>query len=260
MRLKILITPLIILIAVIATVMVLLPMAFEIRDKFLGLKDAENKLTEVSEKIEKSDLLKQELLANAQKQNVLLKYLPMEKQEEDVINNLNAVASSAGVAITEMAILPEKATGTEKAGKTTKTNLTNEEVESVNQKQAEGEIRSEKGILNVVNAKFSVIGSYDNLKDVLGKIMQMQRANQITSVKVFHPTAQEKNPSNNLQATIELSFNYLKKVTLANVSSRILESGKFDMLPVIDQIENNLKTEFAEINLGSAGKSNPFLP
>jgi Tfp pilus assembly protein PilO len=259
MKLKILITPLIILVAIIATIMVILPMAFETRDKFFELKEARNKLAEISEKMEKSDLLKQELAANAQKQNVLLKYLPMEKQEEDVINNLNAVAASAGVAITEMEILPEKTTGTGKADKTVKANLTSEEVEMAGQKQEEGN-RSEAGLLNAVNVKLSVIGSYDNLKNAVGKIGQMQRANQLASLKIFQPTAQEKNPSNNLQATVELSFSYLKKVTLANVSSRILESGKFEMLPVVDQIENNLKTEFAEINLGAAGKANPFLP
>ena len=84
MKLKSLILPIIIIIAIISAAGVILPKFIETMDLNKEQKKIEQDLAETEKKLQKAKELSQELLSNTEKQNILLRYIPISEQEEDI--------------------------------------------------------------------------------------------------------------------------------------------------------------------------------
>jgi Tfp pilus assembly protein PilO len=249
MKLKILIVPVALIIAVIATAGIILPKALETKDAFGKLKKAEQDLSQTADKIDKSNKLTQELTANTGKQNILLRYIPIDKQEEGVINNLDAVASAEGLVIIKLS--PVSAVETAASMATAKSE------EEVSGGSSGSQLEVNK--IKTTDVNMMVVGSYEKIRSFLEKLDKMQRFNDVASLKISRVMNNENPDPNNLQAEIVLGFGYLNRVTVASVNSEILNSGRFDM-SAITKITDKATTNFSEISIGQTGKTNPFLP
>lgn len=261
MKIKILIAPIAIIALVGLSIWIILPQANELRAEIATLKKAEKRLSETKDKIEKSDKLKRELAANVEKRDILMKYLPVDKQEEWIINNLNSLAAEDGLAIVALTLSssPNKVpVVSDKSNKPVRANTA--DVDSIGMEEKPTEEYMNASVPVGLDANVSLVGSYEKIKSFLGKSKRLQRANETISFRISRPASNEDADTNNLQADLVLNFSYLKDITVADASSQILKSGKFDMLPVIEEIKNNTGTKFSEINVGSTGKSNPFIP
>lgn len=250
MKLKLLITPIAVIVAVVAAAGIILPKVLDVVNLVKEQKKAEQSLAVTEERIGKSSKLNQELAVNTEKQNVLLKYIPVLREEEVAVNNLNAVAAAAGVSIADLSLSKE----VEKNANA----LPEEEAGEISGENS-GLKSVAKNVPKTVNFDVVIMGSYDQLKSFLGKLNETQRLTEISSLKISKTKGIDGADSDKLQANMVLGFGYLNKVSIANVNSEVLNSGKFDM-SVIDKITNNVKTDFSEINIGQTGKTNPFLP
>lgn len=242
MKLKLLIAPITIIVLIIATIGMLLPKVLEVKGVFASLKKAGQEMNQTMDKIKKANEFKQELTANTEKQNILLRYIPINKQEEDIINNLDAIASEAGVASIDLELVP--------VNKTVLPDVA-----------AEGDANSQLTVnaIKTIDVEVSIVGSYEQIKTFLEKTRKMQRSNEVVSLKISKILDNEGVDLGLLRAEMVLGFGYLDKITVTNVSENVLSSGGFNM-SIIDEITNNAKTNFFEINTGQTGKTNPFLP
>lgn len=235
MKSKVLLMPSIILVVIIFTIGIILPKIFETKTFYVALKDAKKELDSTMQKVEKANELSQTLIANTEKQNILTRYIPLKEQEEDAINNLDMLAYTEGLALTKLSPAPKN------------------EILALQD--------ASDNLIKISGINMAVVGNYGKIKTLLEKIKGMQRFNKILSLKiskVIIPNQDNAN-SDQLQADMVLGFGYLNKVTVVNVNSDILNSGKFNM-SVVDKITNNAKTNFSEITPGQAGKTNPFIP
>ncbi len=247
MKLKLLITPIIIILAVVFTAAFILPKALEAKDSFDKFKKSKQELEKTLEKIEKAKKLGQELKTNTEKQNILLRYIPASKQEEEIINNLNAIAASEGLAVASLSPADKAEAATESA-------LSENGVPGT----ANAAAQSGKA-MEMANAEMDVVGNYDQIKAFLEKVGKMQRVVNILSLEISKVTTDQNADPNKLQASMDLGFGYLEKVNIANANNEILDKGKFDM-SVIEKIKNNAKTDFSGVEVGQTGKANPFIP
>jgi len=249
MKLKILITPVVIIIAVIATAGIILPKAFEAKDVLEKQKKSQQDLTQASDKIDKANRLSQELAVNTEKQNILLRYIPVDKQEEGLINNLDAIASAEGLAIVKLSPVTKAASTVSIAPENSGEDIPGGADSS----------QLSAGKIKTTDVDVTVIGSYEKTKSFLEKLKGMQRFNEVVSLEISKMVNTDNPDQNNLQTKMVLGFGYLDRVTVASINSEILNSGKFN-ISTIEKIKNSAKTGFSEINIGQTGKTNPFIP
>ena len=245
MKLKLLFVPVVIIILGIVTVGIILPKVFEAKDSSEKLKKAEQDLAQTVDKINRINILSQELSANTEKQNILLRYIPASRQEEIFVNNLESIASAQGVTLTKLS-LSSKA----------------EEIkgEAINDLDGTAKLQlASNNKLKTANVDVMIVGNYEQIKSFLEKVRSMQRFADVLSLKILKGEEIADADPNRLNAEMTIGFGYMEEINIANASSDMLSGGKFNM-SVIDKIANNAKTEFSDVTVGQAGRTNPFLP
>lgn len=245
MKIKILLVPFLIVLAIVLVVWVALPRYYDDKLKRGELKTEENRLGEIKKKVEVASKLMVELGAKADKQEILFSFLPEKQEEEEIINDLNNIASMEAISIKNLTteknlnvpayIVP---------------NVTEGEVVDKNTSQP-----------NEFKIKFTVIGEYGKIKNVIDRLAKLKRFNKASSLmisKVDENQTGEVTSGSNLKAEMDLSFYYLKKADAVSISSAVFSQGSFNMAP-IEKI-NNLRT-INVLNIGntSAGRENPFM-
>lgn len=247
--------PLIILIVIIFTAGVIVPEIFTMKSSYAELKKAEKELDLVNQKIEKAENLSKMLAANVEKQNILMRYIPLNAQEEDAINNLDRIVYAENLALLKLSPADKNEIKTLQD-----TPVQNNPV-SDNTEQENPEQNNPTEMLEMSGMRVSVAGTYEKIKSLLEKIKGMHNLNKIVALKISKIITPDKDnaTSDLLQADMAVGFGYMKKVTAADVNSEILDSGKFNM-SIIDKINQEAKTNFVEITPGQTGKINPFIP
>lgn len=264
MKIKILIVPVITILLIVSTIWIILPKAFQVKEEYLNMKKSQQELSEMTEKIGKANNLSKDLTTNTEKQNILMRYLPIDKQGEDILNNLNVIAASEGAAISDLVLSEEKDT----AGSSIAAAGQIQEKTDSSSGNSVGSAKNSKALVSEVGAKsvkaeITIVGDYEKIRRVVDKINNMKRNSKVASLKISIKqnliAGESVNAANELEANITANFGYLKKVTIADVNSSVLDSGKFDM-SVVDKILASSNTEFSEINIGQTGRTNPFIP
>jgi hypothetical protein len=245
MRLKLLLAPLMMILIIVSIIWFVVPAYQDVSLKRSELKDSEAKLEELKAKALAADKLVSDLQSKNAEQSTVLTYLPASTFEEQVIDNLNYIASNDGVSIYNLSvkeITPEALAAAGIAAGTEKSNPS----------------------LKKVEVSYGMVGGYDKIKSVLQKIFMLKRYNGVKSIsikKVFSPGSENKDASaDNLQADVKLAFDYLEEMkTVENLDNAILTSGTFNMKAVND-IGSVTSVELMKLAPPAAGRANPFQP
>jgi hypothetical protein len=255
MKVKILILPLALVIALSLMVWLVYPSYLDMQIKKKALDDKNIQVSDLDQKNQKVKDLMGTLNANADKQVVVMKFLPESQKEEEIIASLNELASGEGVSVSGISIskpkievLPLEVVAMENQPSETSAGLVSP---------------SREKVINF-DTNLSLYGNYEKIKNVIDKVYNLSRFNRITNLKISSSTIANKDgsASDNLQADMILGFNYLemeKIGSVADVNNKILSSGRFDM-SIVDEIQKNKNTPVSLVNLDSLGKANPFLP
>lgn len=239
MKLKVLLVPFFLVLVVGLIVWLVMPKYYDDKLKRQELKMETDKLDAAVKKVEKVNLLMADLGANADKQATLFSFLPEAQKEEEIINDLNNIASSESVAIKSLSVV--------KSSVSSPFLVINPET-------------SETGIIPAAagfNVDFTVVGAYDKIKNVVDRLSKIKRFNKISSLAITNATEQA--AGSNLQAKIILTFNFLKKTDAVSVSNDVFSRDKFDM-SVIAKINSARTIDTAKIANIAGGRENPFLP
>lgn len=244
MKLKVLLVPFFLVLAIGLVVWLVMPKYYDDKLKRQELKTETEKLDSAVKKVEKVNTLMADLGANADKQAVLFSFLPETQREEEIINDLNNIASAESVAIKNLTVAKAQTSvpapiASETAA--TSSNLTASDF----------------------NMEFIVVGQYDKIKNVVDRLSKMKRFNKTSSMLIskvaFKNEKGEEVAGSNLQAKIVLVFNYSKKADAVSISSDVFSKDKFDM-SVIAKINSLRTADTAKISGVSGGRENPFLP
>jgi len=247
MKLKIVFVPLLILVIIIFSIWVLAPTYFSVKEELVKLDEASRKVNDINDKMQKAAKLNEELLSRSVEQKTLTEYLPESREEDQIVNYFNDLVLRAGMVAFDFSVTPKKIQA------------------AVPQVDAAGVPLTEAVVVPVVeyaDVNLGAAGTYEKIKDFLGKLDNIKRFNKISTIKISRAPANESENavSNSLLMTATTGFGYLQKIkSVNNIDSQSLVSDKFD-LAVVDYIKSGKNTEISDLTLDTAGKSNPFTP
>jgi len=262
MKVKILLVPLFLVSSITIFIWLLYPTFSEFREKKNDLLEAQNQVADIETKLEKTSILKKELSNNSLNQEMIYSFLPEAQNEEEVIDILNNIAASEGVSISSISIDKPKAlieptrVSTEDSG----ANSLSASGFSVGSENAEANTFVPSANVRNFIASMRVSGSYERIRNVIGKLNKTKRFNRIRVLSINKNNNQD-NDANVLSLDLEINFNYLEKVkTVNSLNNQIFTSGKFNLASVIESLEQYRTGYISNLNSGNSGKSNPFLP
>lgn len=260
MKLKILLIPVLIILIIIMAIWVVYPGFQDLSSKQATLKEANAKLAGIQDKNKKADILGQALIGNADKRNTLLTYIPDQEKEEEIISNLNSLANAGSLAVFGMSVAPVEVIAGVPA-----------EDASAIAVPADGgaamPVAAVKPLPSNFKVNLEVTGTYENIRELSKKITSLRRFNNIAGLEILKDEttkneatkAEDQSSSNNLRATISLSFNYLAKDnSIVNIDNSVFSEGSFDM-SVVDDIKNKMNTVMNSLSMGAIGVANPFV-
>jgi len=236
-----------------------------IKEQRVELERERGKLAVLGKKIENSQKLSTQIIKDEESRNILFTYLPEKNKEEEIIDNLNFLASSEeGLSVQEISVaqpekksvavsspsesaLPDSAPGMEAAG------MPGMGMEAV-QAKPEAEY---------FTVSLAVAGEYGKIKSFLDKVYRLKRFNRVLSLDIGKPQESGEETSvspDALEAGAVLEFSvYGKEKQAVDAENKIFSEGVFTM-NIIQKVKDRTNTDMLKLNAEQQGKGNPFLP
>jgi len=228
-------------------------------EKYGQLKKEKEKSAQLETKSQNVKKLSAQLASSPEEKKVLFQFLPDSMKEEEIIDNLNFLATNSSLSVIDLSVGQPAEEAVEETAAVAGPPVAADT-------SGQGLMGGEEGFLPVTEpaernfeVTFSVVGDYEKVKDLLGKISALERFNGIKTLEIRKPTGQE-GTGNSLITDTVLKFNFLKKRdVLPDVESSAFGLEKFSMKTIGD-IKNSKSTAILKLNIDQAGKANPFLP
>lgn len=251
MKVKILLTPLLLVLSVAMIIWFVYPSFNTLLEKRQELKDMGDKVEDLDLKEQVIGDLMETLNENAEEQATVVKFLPDSRNEEDIIANLNGIAGREGLSVFNLSVMqPAREVAVVESDNPTG-----------NGNDLELKVNQTRSKLKDFDVELSVYGGYDNVKNLITNVYRLERFNKISSLNITKgdPTRGDGNPAN-LLADFVFNFNYLPKTDLiSNVDDKIFTDGKFNM-EAVAKIKDFKDYDFYRLNAVPSGRANPFLP
>lgn len=258
MKVKILLVPLFIVMSIALLVWLVYPAYSNgsdgFKDKWDALNNEKAKLADVQKKNETVTALYSQISSNKDKSDTLYRYIPEAIKEEEIIDNLNFMASNAGVTVASLSVAqPELNTN-----KNTTANMRGEELSDNSSAEDNTNYTPKTQDFKVT---YSVTGNYEQIKDLIGKLSSFERFDGMDSLSIKKPQSDANSKGDALQADMAINFNFLKKFnqTKLSVDDGIFALSSFNLKPITD-IETKKNVDVLKLNIDNIGRSNPFLP
>jgi hypothetical protein len=259
MKVKILLMPLTLVIAVALLIWYVYP-AFSngsdgVLDKYGQLKKENAQLTDLGERTSNADSLAAQLANNPDNKATLMEFIPNQIKEEQIMDNLNYLASSEGLAVLGISISQPDNTAAIASSDGAAAPV------SLDGSAAPATSDAAAVTATDFSVEYSVLGTYGQVRNLLGKLNGFGRYNGVSSLDIEKPTTQQNaSPAtDSLQADLTLDFNYLKPTTLSSDTNQVFLSNKLGT-SIIEQIKNSQNVPVLHLNIGQSGKTNPFIP
>ncbi len=266
MRIKILIFPAALAVTIAIIIAYVWPQIGELKKAKKELAESQATLQNIKEKRNNMESLKKSLEQNKDKEAFVLSYLPVQNQEEEIINKLNQLAADSAVVFDMLS--PEK-----EQAKAAVSESANEELSS---KNALFSSSNDKGapaagqagpMLRAANMELKVSGNYAAVKTFLEQVYKMEIFNNIISLSIAKKAEKgsqtgEKEAQNpdTLFVEAKIGFGYMSETRLAgNYSAPIFSRSSFDLAPY-DKLIQLATRKIPVLDAGSQGRTNPFLP
>ncbi|HAV11149.1 MAG TPA: hypothetical protein DCX32_01220 [Candidatus Moranbacteria bacterium] len=253
MKLKILFFPLILIASISVFIAYIWPEITDVRALAAENKKAMENLDLIRSKKDTVKSLDQELGRNRDKEELVKQYLAENKNEENIIDAVNFLATGASVSLVNISI----------EGGGSITDGSNEELalsrKIINQPKSSAQSETPIELKNVP-FNITIAGKYENIKgfiEGLNKIALMSDVRRI-SVSSQKSEKEDSAPSDTLSAEIASEFYYLKSVKAQNsYNLKVLNSNTFDFSQV-DRIKQFVSQGASKLEVGEKGKTNPF--
>jgi hypothetical protein len=275
MKLKILITPALIVASIILMIWFVYPAYTNssdgsgIKEKLGKLKVEEEKISQIDQKMENAKSLSADISKNQEKGIVLFNFISESIKEEEIISALDRLVSSSGLAVTTISVSspknePNAVTETIQTPETTM----NSAISGGSGSAGNVPVPIPKPTPRAFEARVTAIGDYLKVKELADRINRLKRYNEFVSIEIKPAELAISSGSGNssvvnpniLQMDATIGFNFLKKSSApANIDDPIFSVGSFDM-SIIDKIQAEKNIEKVNIEVGQTGKNSPFIP
>lgn len=229
-------------------------------DKYNQLKSENAQLVTVKNKVSDLKSLESQLSADSADVATLKQFIPDRIYEEQILDNLNYLASSQGMAVMGITITQPN-TGVAGDGTAVSSSANAADSSAPANSSGAGVAPVSAVTATEFAVKYSVLGTYAQVKDLLQKLNGYGRYNEVASIDIEKSASQNSGtqnpaPGNNLlQVDLGLNFDYLK----TSISGAGLEiSGNKLNTDIVSQIRSSQNVPVLKLNVGQQGKSDPF--
>lgn len=263
MKIKILLAPSLIVLIIVAIIWYVYPAYTNGID---GVKEKNQKLLSQNQLMEKLDSssnnaakLVAELETDSPDNALVYGYIPKNKEEERIIENLNVLAKDSALSVLNISILEEK----KASSASTQEVVENVPVNPFSAKSA-SPVKAPvtpKAVPSSLKVSLSLVGDYANIKNLLEKVQKLKRFNTVSALEIKTLLKEDQSVSESLQADIILEFNYLselKRLVDGDIDNEVFSAGAFDKT-AIDKIRDNRSIEVSTVIPGEKGGNNPFI-
>ena len=255
MKAKILLIPLLIVIAVSVFIGLVYPQysngANGIKENYAKLKNEQIKLADLQKKNKNIDDLSTQIASFADK-SLLYSFIPQNIKEEEIISSLNGLASSSGLLLFEATI----------SSQSKSENIISDDLEM----NAGGELPLTEVSKTAPKAKnleteIKLLGNYEKVKNFLISLERLNRNNNLGQLKIDRNKNEAGVLDDNLLVSASVEFNFFKKMPINNMNAgdSIFLNNKLETA-VVDAIKNQKNSNSFQVNVEQKGKSNIFLP
>ena len=216
-----------------------------IKDKTSELNSEEKSLQEIMDTKQNLNSLEANLIGNADREGIVLDYLPSVRKEEEIINTLDYLATSSGISLLNLAVTCAKTA-----------NVSSVSIAASQAGNSEEALKA-KMAAKKIEAKLNLVGSYEGIKSFLGQVYKVEKANNICFASISRQPE-----SDSLLTEVNIDFSYLPQIRLSaddGLADPVFSQKEFNFA-VVDDLMNLISGKIPEIEVGSAGKANPFLP
>lgn len=259
MKLKILITPIVFIAVVVLSIWYIKPTTDEWMAKRKILENKQVFTQEIKAKSEKVSVWKKTLEGDVADQNVIFNYVPKEAKEEEIIDNLNSMASESGVILNNVSLifLKDLSVGNEPVP------VAVGNIDSSATLSPDEEIMDSQLTENNIEVDMDAFGEYDNLKSFLDKTSSFRRFNKLGSLKISMNDASSSADASTkglLLAKISFVFNYAKdgSTLVTSINDGVFGEESLDM-SIAKSIEDTKSVATKSLSVGQFGRANPFI-
>jgi Tfp pilus assembly protein PilO len=274
MQLKYLFFPIVVLISVALFFGFIWP---EISNLQLANKDGAEKRSELQalkEKQVKIGEIESKLNSDVGSDNIILSYLPENKTEERVINEINYLAGGANVSLMDISMIGTKSSAVVGDALDAAPNYAAAAAAiGIPTSNGQNTVATAGSLVQQMPIKISLIGDYEKVKIFLDSLQRMSVFNVINSVSIVKQKAEKKTAtdgvtteeksSSNLMVNVEVDFGYMKISKINNSEVDKLETSLDNnsitgLKKYISQKSQTINEDGGIGVTGVKGKINPF--
>lgn len=264
MRLKLLIFPLALVVAVIIVITWVWPEGTTVRESYGELKKNQETLSSIKQKNQNILNLKSQLDQDQDKEKLVIGYLPLDRNEEEIVNGINYLASGASVGLVTVSVeqVKEKESAAVVDATGSKEALFKKGEAMGNASESADPYKLAN--LKYIKAKIVATGSYENVKRFVDQLYRMDLSNSVSLLNIYkgQKGAQGKSDdtSDSLTAEIEADFGYLPPSKGERVyTAAVFSQTKFDF-SALEKLKSLISQAIPPVEAGEVGKNNPFIP
>lgn len=252
MKLKIIFFPIALVVVIWLSIFVIKPEIFVIKDKMSLLEVKKVELENIIKKQGTIDSLVGNLNSKADREKIIIDYLPVNREEEEVINKIYQRAIDAKTKISSLSVTE----GSPETGQTAATApvSSDDDLEVMPKNK-------------LIGAQAVVVGTYDQIRQFFKYVYAMEKLNSIHSLNI----KQEMSTGEGAEAGVsKLTGKLTADMTLSFDFSPALKVNKDKDLPIFsrpdfdftiaDKVEKLLAEKVAAVKTDTTGKKNPFTP
>lgn len=267
MNVKMLLFPLAVVIGLAVAILYVQPAYQSMQTHRTMLMQKQKVAESIGQKVRNAKALENDLNAKKTEEASVLQYVSETRQDDRIINTLNALAGQSNVVLVSLG-MESNQTSDEETSPTggdvvplTANLLADPPSMSVDPMM--GGI-AEVAVAPVkpkgVDVNVRVVGSYESVKDFSGRVARFDRFSHIASIKIDHANGNgEGFDPNILQADIMLSVSYLPRLASeSNSQSLVFDRSTFN-LESVSKLAQKIIDGHSIANVEVSGSSNPFL-
>jgi Tfp pilus assembly protein PilO len=269
MNVKLFFFPLAIIIALAMGMFFIQPEFVKIQQNRNDSAKKEAEFATIDQKVQNAQLLATDLDNHKSGEDLVMRYLPEARYDDRIVDAINFLVSQTGLSLVSIKINPITDIVRDTASETA--SVSNGLLVAGN---------SDTGIALPVSlvskpkniaVTTSVIGSYENIRNLAGLLTHMDRFQNfmsldISKLPVERKTEAEMNNANSvatpsiLTATLTMNFAYIPKIKVQGTTDiPVLNQVQFDFSSVDKLRQFTSAGTIPSMEVGSAGASNPFL-
>lgn len=260
MKLKILFFPLSFVIGLAVALLYVKPGIDQIMISRDQVSQKQKVVEDMTQKVNNAGSLTKDLDTHGDSEKLILRYLPKDRGYDRIVDSINFLSSQSGTAL--MALQIDKKTA-EPVEQPVEEIATPSSALFHSGADASVAAPTEKApSVQTIKATMSVVGGYENIKSLLGKLLRSDNFQNFSSVKIEVSKESGENEGGNaanaLQADIEVQFAYFPYRATAVSNSNLFSSSTFDFTTA-EKLKSFISSPVPDLQMGAMGKENPFL-